>query len=144
MESSLIWPLWLLLGILTDSCCLFHCFLLIGGANAVPASGDFDVNLFASKYFICSPHLDWRQLNYVFIVFFSEFTRRYGAAHLGGKRVTPEEIQAWKKSYGYDLPYFYNPQVASGHRLTDTLYFNKSLRLFAFHFGYSDQGRLIS
>lgn len=80
-----------------------------------------------------------------FLLFFSvNSPDDMARAHLGGKRVTPEEIQAWKKSYGYDLPYFYNANVASRHRLTDTLYFNKSLRLFALQFGYSNQGRLIS
>jgi peptide/nickel transport system permease protein len=65
-------------------------------------------------------------------------------AHLGEKWVSPEAIQTWKKTYGYDQPLFYNPESRGWHRLTDTLYFNKSIQLFAFNFGSSNQGRDIS
>src|SRR5215813_3394921 len=29
-------------------------------------------------------------------------------AHLGQKRVTPEQIDQWKREHSLDLPYFYN------------------------------------
>src|SRR5262245_53888594 len=29
-------------------------------------------------------------------------------AHLGRKRVTPEQIDSWKREHNLDLPYFYN------------------------------------
>lgn len=61
--------------------------------------------------------------------------------HLGEKRLTPEAVQAWKKSHGYDYPLFYNAKAPGGDRFTETLYFKKSLQLFAFNFGASDQGR---
>lgn len=64
--------------------------------------------------------------------------------HLGGKRVTPEAIQAWKTTYGYDKPLFYNSSIHGWGVVTDTLYFTKSLQLFAFNFGASNQGRDIS
>lgn len=65
-------------------------------------------------------------------------------AHLGEKWVTPEAIQAWKKANGYDQPLFYNTLSSGWRQFTDTLYFNKSLQLFAFKFCSSNQGRDIS
>ncbi len=64
--------------------------------------------------------------------------------HLGMKRVTPEAIEKWKAEHGYDRPVLYN-QAASGiDRLTATIFFEKSVRLFAFDFGHADDGRDIS
>jgi peptide/nickel transport system permease protein len=60
---------------------------------------------------------------------------------LGVKRVTPEAIDDWKRERGYDRPLFVN-LAAEGHaRVTDTIFFDKSVRLFAFDFGFSDDGR---
>lgn len=64
--------------------------------------------------------------------------------HLGVKRVTPEAIEKWKAERGYDKPLAYNGQAAGLARFTDTIFFEKSLRLFAFDFGHSDDGRDIS
>ena len=64
--------------------------------------------------------------------------------HLGEKRLSPEAIQAWKQANGYDKPLFYNAEANGWQKLTDTLYFNKSLKLFTFNFGASNQGRSIS
>ncbi len=61
--------------------------------------------------------------------------------HLGQKRVIPEAIEAWKVERGYNLPLLYNGQVEGFRRLTDTIFFQKSLKLFAFQFGLSDSGR---
>jgi peptide/nickel transport system permease protein len=63
---------------------------------------------------------------------------------LGQKRVTPEAIQKWKAERGYDKPMLYNPQAPGIGRLTDTIFFDKSVRLFAFDFGRADDGRDIS
>jgi peptide/nickel transport system permease protein len=63
---------------------------------------------------------------------------------LGQKHVKPEAIAQWKAQRGYDLPLFYNEQQLGSKRLTQTLFFQKSLRLFAFDFGTSDAGRDIS
>ncbi|RMD79578.1 MAG: ABC transporter permease [Gammaproteobacteria bacterium] len=59
---------------------------------------------------------------------------------LGVKRVTPEAIQAWKHERGYDLPLLYNGQAEGLGRLTRTIFFQKSARLFVFDFGRSDAG----
>jgi peptide/nickel transport system permease protein len=61
--------------------------------------------------------------------------------HLGVKRVTPEAIEKWKTERGYDKPLLYNADAAGVGRLTDTIFFAKSLKLFAFDFGRSDDDR---
>ena len=61
--------------------------------------------------------------------------------HLGVKRVTPEAIQKWKEERGYDMPLLYNEAATGGGRFTDTIFYEKSVKLFAFDFGRSDQGR---
>src|SRR6478752_3683642 len=58
---------------------------------------------------------------------------------LGQKRVTPEAIQKWKAERGYDKPLFYN----SGS-FTNTIFFEKSVKLFAFDFGYAEDNRDIA
>lgn len=60
---------------------------------------------------------------------------------LGIKRVTPEAIVRWKAERGYDKPLFYNSQAAASAKLTDTIFYAKSIRMFAFDFGRSDDGR---
>ena len=64
--------------------------------------------------------------------------------HLGMKRVTPEAIEKWKAEHGYDKPVLYNQAASGSDRLTDTIFFEKSVRLFAFDFGHADDGRDIS
>jgi peptide/nickel transport system permease protein len=60
---------------------------------------------------------------------------------LGVKRVTPEAIEDWKRERGYDRPLFVNASAEGTARFTDTIFFDKSVRLFAFDFGFSDDGR---
>ena len=60
---------------------------------------------------------------------------------LGVKRVTPEAIDDWKRERGYDRPLFVNVAAEGRARVTDTIFFDKSVRLFAFDFGFSDDGR---
>lgn len=60
---------------------------------------------------------------------------------LGVKRVTPQAIAQWKREHGYDKPLFYNAARGGLAKLTDTIFFQKSVRLFAFDFGRSDSGR---
>ncbi|UHD15341.1 ABC transporter permease [Thiocapsa bogorovii] len=61
--------------------------------------------------------------------------------HLGEKRVTEEAIQTWKQEHGYDRPLLYNPDASGLGRFTETIFFEKSIRLFIFDFGSSDNGR---
>ena len=60
---------------------------------------------------------------------------------LGEKNITPQAIKIWKQQHGYDKPKFYNPKAPGLDKITDTLFFSKSLSLFTFHFGSSMQGR---
>ena len=60
---------------------------------------------------------------------------------LGGKRVSEEAIQTWKAEHGYDKPLLINLGAEGMARLTDTIFFEKSVRLFVFDFGTSDSGR---
>jgi len=63
---------------------------------------------------------------------------------LGLKRVTPDAIEKWKHQHGYDKPLLFNGQAQGAGRLTDTIFFEKSAGMFAFDFGYSDDGRNIA
>ncbi len=63
--------------------------------------------------------------------------------HLGVKRVTPEAIAKWKEDHGYDKPLVYNAAATGVARLTDTIFYTHSVRLFVFDFGRSDSGRNI-
>jgi len=60
---------------------------------------------------------------------------------LGTKRVTPDAIEKWKADHGYDKPLFWNAKEKS---LTKTIFFEKSLKLFAFDFGAAEDGRDIA
>ncbi len=75
-------------------------------------------------------------------------------AQLGAKQNTPEMIQAWKQSHGYDKPLFFNdnPTKLTGEgqkspgvvsQFTDTIFVQESIKLFLFDFGESDSGRQI-
>lgn len=60
---------------------------------------------------------------------------------LGVKRVTPAAIETWKQEHGYDQPLLFNDRAEGLGKLTETIFFRKSVRLFAFDFGSSDSGR---
>ncbi len=64
-------------------------------------------------------------------------------AQLGAKRVTPEAVEKWKRERGYHKPLFINEKLSGTERFTETVFFDKSVRLFALDFGSSDQGRNI-
>ena len=63
---------------------------------------------------------------------------------LGVKRVTPEAIQKWKAERGYDKPLVWNSAAAGSAAVTDTIFFSKSVRMFAGDFGRADDGRDIA
>lgn len=63
--------------------------------------------------------------------------------HLGERRVTDEAVEKWKQSLGYDKPLFWNSQAEGSDKFADTIFFDKSVRLFVFDFGNSDNGRNI-
>jgi peptide/nickel transport system permease protein len=63
---------------------------------------------------------------------------------LGMKRVTTEAIEKWKQDHGYDKPLLINHSSDGLGVLTDTIFYEKSLRLFVFDFGSADDGRDIA
>lgn len=63
---------------------------------------------------------------------------------LGIKRVTPEAIEKWKAERGYDKPLLWNAAAAGEAKITDTVFFNKSMRMFVGDFGRADDGRDIA
>lgn len=64
--------------------------------------------------------------------------------NLGMKRVTPEAIEKWKHERGYDKPLVFNGSAAGSEKFTDTIFYDKSVKLFVFEFGQSDSGRDIT
>lgn len=63
---------------------------------------------------------------------------------LGERRVTEAAIEKWKADRGYDRPVLFDASARGVSKITDTIFWNESLRLFAFEFGQSDSGRDIS
>jgi peptide/nickel transport system permease protein len=64
--------------------------------------------------------------------------------HLGTKHVTDEAIWKWKQERGYDKPLLYNSTVQGMQKITNTIFFEKSIAMFAFDFGRADDGRNIA
>ena len=63
---------------------------------------------------------------------------------LGVKRVTPEAIQKWKVERGYDKPLLFNSGASGLAAVTDTVFFQKSARMFVGDFGRAEDGRDIA
>jgi peptide/nickel transport system permease protein len=63
---------------------------------------------------------------------------------LGQKRVTPEAIQKWKAERGYDKPLVFNDAEAGARKLTNTIFFEKSVKLFVFELGRAEDNRDIA
>jgi peptide/nickel transport system permease protein len=63
---------------------------------------------------------------------------------LGAKRVTPEAVEKWKAERGYDLPLVWNEAAEGSAKATRTIFFQKSVRLFVFDFGFSEDKRDIA
>jgi peptide/nickel transport system permease protein len=61
--------------------------------------------------------------------------------NLGMKRVTAEAVESWKQERGYHLPLLYNAAEKGVATVTETIFFQKSIKLFKFEFGASDSGR---
>lgn len=64
--------------------------------------------------------------------------------HLGTKHVTEEAIWKWKEDHGYNKPLLYNETASGLEKLTDTIFFEKSVSMFIFDFGRADDGRDIA
>lgn len=79
---------------------------------------------------------------FTFILFFAVNTPDDMARmNIGGKRVTQDAIDKWKVERGYNKPLLWNEQKPGVEKLTKTIFFERSVPLFAFQFGSSDSGR---
>ncbi len=63
---------------------------------------------------------------------------------LGIKYVTPEAVEKWKTERGYNKPLFFNERAEKLKKLTETIFFEKSVAMFVFNFGQADDGRDIT
>ena len=74
-----------------------------------------------------------------FLLFFSLNTPDDMARlNLGGKRVTQVAIDKWKTERGYDKPLYLNEKREGLARVTDTIFWDRSISLFALRFGRAD------
>jgi len=79
---------------------------------------------------------------FTFVLFFTVNTPDDMARmNIGGKRVTQDAIEKWKVERGYNQPLLWNAQKPGIEKLTDTIFYERSVQLFAFRFGASDSGR---
>ena len=60
---------------------------------------------------------------------------------LGMKRVSQDAIVKWKDERGYNKPILINQEADGIKKLTNTIFFENSVKLFVFDFGRSDSGR---
>ena len=58
--------------------------------------------------------------------------------NIGGKRVTQELIDNWKVERGYDKPLYWNPGGQGAEKLTNTIFWDRSVSLFTLNFGRAD------
>ena len=71
-----------------------------------------------------------------FILFFTVNTPDDMARlNLGGKRVTADAIAKRKSERGYDKPLYFNPQAQGSAKFTETIFWERSVSLFALKFG---------
>ncbi|GAB1578479.1 ABC transporter permease [Bordetella petrii] len=78
---------------------------------------------------------------FTFILFFAVNTPDDMARlAIGGQRVSQEAIERWKAEHGYDKPLFVNTGAEGAARLTDTVFYQRSVPLLALEFGASDAG----
>jgi peptide/nickel transport system permease protein len=88
-------------------------------AYAFPILLGVNIALFGLFFFVNSPDVMARQ-------------------HLGEKRATKEQIENWKREHSYHLPFAFNAKETGGSKITQTIFWQKSMRLFLFDFGKAD------
>ncbi|HQR71922.1 MAG TPA: ABC transporter permease [Burkholderiaceae bacterium] len=64
--------------------------------------------------------------------------------NIGAKRVSQDAIEKWKAERGYDKPLWFNPKADGFDKVRQTIFYDRSLRLFTLQFGTSDSGRDIA
>ena len=79
---------------------------------------------------------------FTFVLFFTVNTPDDMARmNIGGKRVSQDAIEKWKVERGYDKPLLWNSSAPGTGKLTNTIFYDRSVQLFALDFGPSDSGR---
>ncbi|HEU4430547.1 MAG TPA: ABC transporter permease [Myxococcota bacterium] len=74
-----------------------------------------------------------------FVLFFTVNTPDDMARlNIGGKRVTQELIDRWKAERGYDKPLYWNGARLGADKLTETIFWERSVSLFSLNFGRAD------
>jgi peptide/nickel transport system permease protein len=58
--------------------------------------------------------------------------------NIGGKRVTQELIEKWKSERGYDKPLYINDAKQGAEKVTETIFWERSVSLFTLNFGRAD------
>lgn len=58
--------------------------------------------------------------------------------NIGGKRVNQQLIDKWKAERGYDKPLYWNDAKPGTERVTETIFWERSVSLFTLNFGRSD------
>lgn len=83
-------------------------------------------------------------VNLIVFVLFFVVNSPDSMAHsiLGEKNITQEDVDNWKRRNGYHLPLFFNTEETGVAILTQTIFFQKSARLFVFDFGVSDTNNI--
>lgn len=77
-----------------------------------------------------------------FVLFFTISTPDDMARlNIGGKYISQQQIDDWKVQHGYNKPLLWNEKADGADKLTDTVFWERSVRLFGLHFGASDSGR---
>ena len=76
---------------------------------------------------------------FTFMLFFTVNTPDDMARlNIGGKRVTHEQITKWKVERGYDKPLYWNGAAEGAEKVTETVFWDRSVSLLALKFGRSD------
>ena len=74
-----------------------------------------------------------------FVLFFTVNTPDDMARlNIGGKRITQDQIVKWKAERGYDKPLYWNHEAEGTAKVTETVFWERSVSLFALRFGRSD------
>ena len=59
---------------------------------------------------------------------------------IGGQRISTEAIEQWKEQHGYNKPLFINSEQEGLAALKDTIFYERSIPLLRWDFGFSDSG----
>jgi peptide/nickel transport system permease protein len=82
---------------------------------------------------------------FTFILFFAVNTPDDMARiAIGGQHVSQDAIERWKAVRGYNKPLFVNAQAQGLDKVTDTIFYTRSVPLMALNFGAADSGHDIN